>query len=126
MKWGKRWTEDDFTGDQLREIGRMEMTIKRDKYNRRPKWARTVDGIVFDSKKEMEFYLQLKLDPTVKFFLRQVPFHLPAGIKYLADFIVFYHDGSYEVIDVKGVRTTEYKMKKKLVTANYPVTIKEI
>lgn len=45
-------------------------------------------------------------------FLRQVPFHLPGGVKYLADFVVFTASGVVEVVDVKGVRTTEYKIKR--------------
>lgn len=88
-----------------------------------------VDGITFDSKKEAEQYVQLTLlkrSGRVLFFLRQVPFHLPEGIKYLADFVVFYSDGLVEVQDVKGVKTDVYKIKKKLVEANYPLTIKEI
>lgn len=126
MKWGRRWTEDDFTEEQLREIGRTATKQKRDKYNRSCMEDRTADGIVFDSKKEMRFYLQLKQDPDVLFFLRQVPFHLPAGVKYLADFLIFFKDGSYSVVDCKGMKTAMYKLKKKQVEAIYPVKIKEV
>ncbi|MNE53362.1 hypothetical protein D3C81_1543890 [compost metagenome] len=88
-----------------------------------------VDGFTFDSQKEAAFYSQLKLlqrTGEVHTFLRQTPFHLPGGVKYVADFMVFYASGDVEVIDVKGVRTAEYKTKKKLVEHHYPITITEI
>ncbi|HGP0346239.1 TPA: DUF1064 domain-containing protein [Serratia marcescens] len=88
-----------------------------------------VDGFTFDSKKEAAYYGQLKLRQRagdVVMFLRQVPFHLPGGVKYVADFVVFGADGVVEVIDVKGVRTAEYRIKKKLVEQHYPITIIEV
>jgi len=86
------------------------------------------DGIRFDSKAEARYYDTLKLLQKaghVLFFLRQVPFHLPGGVKYLADFLVFYADGHAEVVDVKGFRTPQYKSKKKQVQALYPIEIVE-
>lgn len=88
-----------------------------------------VDGFTFDSKKEAEYYCHLKLlvkAGRVVTFLRQVPFHLPGGIKYVADFMVFFTTGEIDVIDVKGVKTAEYKIKKKAVEHHYPITITEI
>ena len=121
-----KWKEEDLSEEQLRGIGRLSTKTKRDKYNRSPVHERTADGIIFDSKKEMNYYLKLKIDPDVKFFLRQVPFHLQTGIKYLADFLIFYKDGSYEFIDTKGVRTDIYKLKQRLLRDLYPVKIKEV
>ena len=120
------WKEEDMSEEQLRSIGRLATKTKRDKYNRSPVQERTADGIIFDSKKEMNYYLRLKLDQDVLYFLRQVPFHLPAGIKYLADFIVFYKNGTYDIIDCKGMKTAMYKLKKKQVEALYPIKIKEV
>jgi hypothetical protein len=88
-----------------------------------------IDGFTFDSKKEAAYYSQLKLQQRtgeVVMFLRQVPFHLPGGVKYIADFLVFYANGDVVVIDVKGVRTSEYRVKKKLVEHQYPITISEV
>ncbi|CAI1246733.1 Protein of uncharacterised function (DUF1064) [Serratia ficaria] len=88
-----------------------------------------VDGFTFDSKKEAAYYGQLKLRQRagdIVMFLRQVPFHLPGGVKYVADFVVFRADGVVEVIDVKGVRTAEYRVKKKLVEHHYPITVIEV
>ena len=85
------------------------------------------DGIRFDSKKEGRYYneLKMRLKGDVLFFLRQVPFDLPGGVKYRVDFEVFYKDGTVEFIDVKGHRTKDYIMKKKMVESIYPVKIIE-
>ena len=120
------WKEEDMSEEQLRAIGRLSIKQKRDKYNRSPVIERTVDGIIFDSKKEMNYYLKLKLDPDVKFFLRQVPFHLPGGVQYRLDFLIFYKSDTVGFIDVKGAKTAMYKLKKKQVEALYPIQIEEV
>lgn len=87
------------------------------------------DGMRFDSIKECNYYRQLKALVTagdVVTFIRQVPFHLPGGVKYVADFMIFWASGEVAVVDVKGVRTSEYKAKKKLVEHFYPITIEEV
>lgn len=87
-----------------------------------------IDGISFSSKKEAVFYSSLKLRQSagdILFFLRQVPFHLPGGVRYVVDFVTFNADGSVHFIDVKGFKTSEYLMKKKMVEATYPIEIEE-
>ena len=64
------------------------------------------DGIRFASKAEARRYEHLKLAQrggTALFFLRQVPFHLPGGVVYRCDFLVFWADGRVTVEDVKAV-----------------------
>lgn len=81
------------------------------------------DGIKFGSKKEARYYLELKLlvkSGDVIGFFRQVPIHLPGGVKYIMDFLVFYSNGECAGIEVKGYETPEWKIKKKLVDALYP------
>jgi len=88
-----------------------------------------LDGIKFDSKKEAAYYSQLcaaRNGGPVLFFLRQVPFHIPGGVRYVVDFQVFYTDGTVAFIDVKGFKTPEYIAKKKIVEALYPITIREV
>ena len=88
-----------------------------------------IDDIKFDSKKEADYYCELKLlkkAGRVLTFLMQVPFNLPGGVVYKADFMVFYADGQVDVVDTKGVRTAVFIMKKKQVESLYPVTIREI
>ena len=52
-------------------------------------------------------------------FMRQVPFDLPAGLKYVADFVVLRNDGTLAIHEVKGKKTPEYIMKRKLVEDSY-------
>ncbi len=63
-----------------------------------------VDGHTFDSKKEAEYYEELKLKlraGSIKGFCIQPVFILAPGLKYKADFIVFNNDNTTEIIDVK-------------------------
>ena len=87
----------------------------------------TRDGIKFDSKKEAAYYEKLKLrvqSGEVVTFLRQTPFHLPAGVRYVCDFQEFHADGSVHFVNVKGFETPEFKAKKKMVEQIYaPITI---
>lgn len=99
----------------------------RHKYNA----TRTeLDGIKFSSKREAGFYATLKLgvqQGTVVQFLRQVPFHLPGGSRYVCDFLVFYPDGTCAFIDVKGMETETFKLKKKMVEELYhPIKIETV
>ncbi len=100
------------------------------KHNRSHKFnakAVVVDGFRFDSKREAEYYRQLKIlqqSGEVLFFLRQVPIHLPGNTRYVIDFQVFYTNGIVEFIDVKGVETEMFKLKKRQVEDLYPFEIK--
>lgn len=87
------------------------------------------DGIKFDSKKEGRYYCELKLRVRageVLFFLRQVPFHLPGGVKYVVDFQEFHSDGTVRHVDVKGFQTKDFIAKKKMVESLYPVEIEVV
>ena len=99
-----------------------------------------IDGIKFDSKKESEYYLKYKalLDSGVIAKLElQVPFkyeiqylanekvHKTVG-RYIADFVITYHSGDFEVVDAKGFKTPEYKRKKKIIKKLYGIEIKEV
>ncbi len=89
----------------------------------------SVDNIRFDSKLESRYYAQLKIrvkSGDVLFFLRQVPFHLPGNVRYVCDFQEFHSDGSVHFVDVKGVETKEFILKKKQVEDLYPVTIEVV
>ncbi len=86
----------------------------------------TVDNINFSSKLEARYYQQLLLRQKageVIFFLRQVPFHLPGGVKYVLDFQEFHADGNVIFTDTKGMATPLYIAKKKIVEAIYPIQI---
>ena len=94
-------------------------------------------GETYDSKKEADY---AKMLDTLRFAAnpkdrvigsdRQVRFPVEIeGSKicvYIADFRVRYADGREEIVDVKGVRTAVYILKKKLVEAIYKIKIIEI
>lgn len=95
----------------------------------------TVNGILFDSIMESKFYvylLELKGSKEIKKFERQVAFELQPKfkdkfsgktvlpIKYISDFVVTDKDGSVFVVDIKGVETPEFRIKKKLFQYKYP------
>ncbi len=85
--------------------------------------ATECDGLRFDSKAEARYYLYLKARQStgeVVGFLRQVPFHLPGGVRYVVDFLIFNADGSVQFVDVKGHETAEFKTKMRLVKTLYP------
>jgi len=98
--------------------------LLKHKFNAKPT---TINGIRFDSKKEAKYYIELLIRrdqlKEIVFFLRQVPFHLPGNVKYVVDFQEFHADGTVHFIDVKGMKTKDFIMKKKMVEDLYPVDI---
>jgi hypothetical protein len=88
-----------------------------------------IDGHVFDSIKESEYYNELKLRlkaEDIFGFCIQPIFILTNSISYRPDFIVWNVDGSVEIIDTKGFKTDVYKIKKKLFEEKFNLKIKEI
>lgn len=94
-----------------------------------------VNDILFDSIMESRFYvylLECKKDHLIQSFERQVTFvlqdkfrdpwtnELIRPITYIADFVVKNNDGITFVVDVKGVETDVFKIKKKLFIKKYP------
>lgn len=53
-------------------------------------------------------------------WLEQVPMHLPGGVRYVLDFLVFESDGTVRAVEVKGFETEAWKIKSKLAAAAYP------
>ncbi len=93
-------------------------------------------GRIYHSKREAEFAKHLEylkhaheLKDRVVNIQYQVPFVIKVRnvhiCKYIADFVVLYGDERQEIIDVKGYRTDIYKLKKKLVEAQYGITVLE-
>lgn len=108
-----------------RQAGLDDPKRKRSKYGSK---RVDFDGFRFDSKREAAYYARLVLlqqSGDVRFFLRQVPFHLPGGVRYVVDFLVVWKDGRLEFVDVKGYPTALYKAKKRIVEAAYGVEITE-
>lgn len=100
-----------------------------------------LDGIVFDSRKEAQRYIVLNsfqkeglirnLELQKKFVLidKQVGPNgkvLERECSYRADFCYTDKDGNFVVEDTKGVRTPEYRIKRKLMLERYGIVIKEV
>lgn len=113
----------------------------------------TIDGIRFDSRKEARFYLFLKeaeKKGEISDLRLQVPYELiPAiyedqvihlktkdktvtkcvqkAVLYVADFVYRETEtGNEAVVDTKGFRTPEYKLKKKMMRAFKGIDIIEV
>ena len=112
------------------EIGNVMRLLRtqRKKPNKYHARMTTVCGRTFDSKREAEVYLELLAQKQAGEIVRigfQPSYTLLAGfvdntgkkqrpITYTADFFVTYADGRSEVIEVKGMRTRDYLLRKKL------------
>lgn len=93
------------------------------KYHNQPT---RVDGIRFDSKREARYYQQLRFEQqsgSVRYFLRQVPMHLPGGTKLVVDFMVVMADGRVRFVDAKGRETQAFKIKRREVQHHYPIAL---
>ena len=99
--------------------------MKENKYNAR---KTVMCGHVFDSKREAEIYLDLLSRKQHGEIIRiglQPSYTLLEGFKdnagykqlpitYTPDFLVRYADGHTEVVEVKGMKTRDYILRKKL------------
>ena len=139
-----RWTEEDLKDYQERQKQqpkqrsivsvpvkqRVEDAARRNKYgNRRVE----IDGMKFDSQHEADIYFGTLLPSwkcgAYKLLARQVPFDLPGGIKYIADFLTVSVDGHVAVIDAKSAATRKnrvYINKKKQMKAIWGIEIMEV
>jgi hypothetical protein len=107
-------------------------------YNKYKRNKVNVDGITFDSKKEAKRYFELKLlerAGEIKNLELQKSFTLIPSqyidgkcverpCKYIADFC-YEQDGKTIVEDVKGYKTTDYKIKKKMMLYLKGIQIRE-
>lgn len=120
-------------------------------YNKYKSRKTSVNGVNFDSRKEADRYIELNLlsrSGAIKGLKRQVRFELipaqyepdiisPRGkvkkgklieraVSYIADFVYNDRDGNLVVEDVKGIRTKDYIIKRKLMLYIHGIKIKEI
>lgn len=120
---------------QYKQFINKAIEFKQNKYhNKKVEY----DGIKFDSVKEKNRYIGLKQMEklgVIQNLQRQVKYELQPSFKlngktiraitYIADFVYIQDD--VEVIeDVKGMRTKEYLLKKKMFEYKYQKEIKEI
>lgn len=126
------WSEEDYQAYVQRRasIHRPVKPINRSKYH-----ARKVEkyGRTWDSRKELREYERLMLlqqAGEIRGIELQPQFELqPAftyqgkkqrAITYKADFMVLYADGRKEVIEVKGFKTRDYVLRRKMLLYRNP------
>lgn len=127
------WTEEDlqnYLDKKTPGVKSVEKAKKKSKYNN---IKTVVDNIEFDSRKEADYYCQLKLlkgAGEIRDFGLQPRYELQPTFKkngtthrsitYVADFVVVNNDGTTDIIDIKGVETQVFKIKQKLFEYKYP------
>ena len=118
-----------------REINKAEhfYTDKGGEINKYRNKKTEIDGIVFASKKEARRYSELKLlvkAGELVTFNCQVAFPIMYEgqliCKYIADFVTYSKDGKRTVEDVKGIKTTTYQLKKKMMRIINDIDVVEI
>lgn len=126
-----RWTEKQYQKYiQKQGSNNIFKLQKKNKYNNQ---KTIIDGITFDSKMEAKYYNTLKLlqeAGEIRDFGLQPKYELQPAfekggkkyrpITYIADFVIVNNDGTTEVVDVKGVETQVFKIKKKMFEYQYP------
>ena len=106
-----------------------EAAEKRAKYGNR---KTELDGRTFDSQHEAEVYARLSLEARAGEHFAvfcQVPFALPGGVKYVADFVTLEPDGTFTVYDAKSAATARdkvYRLKKRQMKACNNIEIREV
>lgn len=125
--------------------------MKWNYYNKYKSHKTNANGVIFDSKKEYDRYIELTLlsrSGAIKGLKRQVKFELipaqyepdiinPRGkvkkgklieraVSYIADFVYTDENGKTVVEDTKGFRTKDYIIKRKLLLYMHGIRIKEI
>lgn len=112
------------------------ITVKQSKYKNKKAIYKNIE---FDSMKEMSWYIKYELMEkagSIKDLQRQVKFELQPSFKlngktirainYYADITYKDKDNKLHVIDIKGMRTEVYKLKKKMMAYKYNIEIEEI
>lgn len=106
-------------------------------YNKFKNQITEYGGKKYHSKKEAMYAAELDMLANARFdssrvvkYETQVKYHLDVNGHrigaYILDFKVWYGDGRIEYVDVKGVVTQVYAMKRKLMKAIYDIDIKEV
>lgn len=106
-----------------------DTTPSRSKYGNR---KTEKDGERFDSQHEAKAHAELMLRVMageLRAVARQVPFRLPGGVVYRADFVTLNRDGTYTVMDAKSEATARdkvYRLKKRQMRECLGIEIMEV
>lgn len=138
MSKGLRMTPEQFAAAQKRRVVAAAtvpaQTPKQSKYKNK---KTVVSGIMFDSKKEAQRYIDLVALINAG-LVRDLNLQRPYAItinnmlvcEYVADFVYgkMVPDGTWVTVveDAKGMKTAEYRLKKKLMKAVLGIEIQEV
>ena len=136
MKTGQSITADEYLKRIAagKEGGRQ--VLQGEKPNKYRNKKTTVDGIVFDSKKEAKHIQLLKymekngkitkliLQPKFKF--EGLVYDSGRTIEYWADAEYYDKKGKRHIVDVKGIRTPAYKIKRALMLYWFDLEVEEV
>lgn len=128
----KPWSVSDYQNFVAKKAQEEKAGKKKSKYKN--KWT-TRDGIKFQSVREADEYTELtrrvRAGDILKFDRQKKYEFIVNGVKvssYKADFVVYHHDGSREVVDVKSPITrtlNDYVIRRKLMLALFGIKVIE-
>lgn len=128
--------DDAWLHDYYAKLGKFvppELAEKNGEKAKKPRKYRNipteVDGKKYPSRREANRHVEIDRmwrAGEIAAYAEQVRYRLPGGIIYIADFVLLYCDGMYCVEDAKGVRTKEYKLKKRLMEEVLGIKICEV
>jgi hypothetical protein len=121
------------TGQKLpAEIGEERGRVQKERRSKYGNLKTSLDGRVFASKHEAEAYQRFALEVMSGehyAVLCQVPFNLPGGVKYIADFVTLELDKTFTVWDAKSEATARdkaYRIKKRQMKECLGIEIREV
>lgn len=131
------WSKPGASMEDVRRIAQGKPEKRKSKYGVSDASERTHEGTTYMSKLEMNYRKHLDLLMTAEracdrvfSYKEQVPYEIKVNGKkicnYILDFEVKRLGNVTEYIDVKGISTPVYKLKKKLIEALYNIKITEI
>ena len=120
---------------------KFQQVVKKEKKSKYFSTKTEVDGIIFHSKLEANYYQKLKILANIgeitkierqvryEYLIIYTPRHTPIPnfdqkACYIADFRITYKDGRVEVIDTKGFLTDDCKRKLKIVKKLFNIDVK--
>lgn len=104
----------------------------RRRYTRRNKYHAVkteYGGVTYDSKLEARFAAlldQYQRAGMIRSWTRQIPFRMPDGSIHRVDFMVFYGDGKFSLVEVKGRDLAAGRLKRAVVEEKYGVGVEVV
>ncbi len=104
----------------------------RRRYTRRNKYHAVkteYGGVTYDSRLEARFAAlldQYQRAGMIRSWTRQIPFRMPDGSIHRVDFMVFYGDGRFAMVEVKGRDLATGRLKRAVVEEKYGVGIEVV